>query len=239
MADLITLIAVTKLDRVYPHIETIADWPAKQSVRLLWDRVWGFEERLQALEANVKQITTAVNTLNSTLKDVKQLAQQAYALAQTPDTSPLPVPEPPGSPENCPDDGQANAGVTTARNDPGTYPNGDLVVPHDAFSAGLIIGGTANEFPLLTAPAIDAATRANQNEELLRRMIWHLNKDGFVAGRQRNPSAAISKDKLTVGIGGETIAYDVFQGVDFNQEVPVRAGRVCPADYVQDAGIAD
>jgi hypothetical protein len=239
MANLITLIAITRVKRTYPHVETIPEWQAKQSIRLLWDRVWGFEERLQALEANVKQITTAVNTLNTNLAGVKQLAQQAYALAQVPATSPLPVPEPPGSEGNCPDDGEAGNGVSTARNDPGAYPNGDIVVPHDAFSAGLIIGGTANEFPLLTAPAIDGPTREGQNEELLRRMIWHLNQDGFVAGRQRNPSSAISKDKLTVGIGGETFAYDVFQGVDFNQEVPVQAGRVCPADYVADPGISD
>lgn len=236
MATLITLIAVTKTDRSYPHVEMIADWQAKQSVRLLWDRVWGFEERLQALEANVKQIAAAVNTLNTNLANVQQIAKQAYALAQEPSTSPVPPGSTPGA---CPDDGEAGAGCAAARSDPGTYPNGDQVLPHDAYSAGLIIGGTANEYPLLTAPAIDAPTREAQNEELVRRMIWHLNQDGFVAGRQRNPSAVISKDKLTVGIGGETIAYDVFQGVDFSDAVPVQAQRVCPADYVADAGIPD
>lgn len=236
MADLITLITITRIRRTYPHVETIPDWQAKQSIRLLWDRVWGFEERLQAVEANVRQIAAAVNTLNTNLAGVQQLAQQAYALAQEPDTSPVPPGSTPGA---CPDDGEAGAGVAAARSDPGTYPNGDIIVPHDAYSAGLIIGGTANEYTALTNAAIDLPTREANNEELLRRMIWHLNQDGFIAGRQRNPSSVISKDKLTVGIGGDVFAYDVFQGVDFDQPVPVQAQRVCPADYVEDAGIPD
>jgi hypothetical protein len=235
VADIITLAGVTPIKRIYPHVSGIGDWAARMSVRMLWDRVFDLEERLQAAEANIKTIAAAVNTINTRVDAVEKIAKQAFALAQTPATSP-PLPGDPasGGDPPCPDDGEANAGVADA---PGSGHVG--VVPLDAYNAGRIIGGTANEFPLLLAPTADDATRDSFMEELLRRMIWHLQLAGFTSGRQRNPSSAISKDKLTIEIGGETVAYDCFTGVDHTQAIPVHADRVCPADYVADPGIAD
>jgi len=46
--------------------------------------------------------------------------------------------------------------------------------------------------------------------ELLRRAIWHLHLAGYQSGRQRNPSGAISNDKLTIAIDGAWRAYDIF-----------------------------
>ena len=235
MASILTIVGPVQIKRTYPHVGQVPEWATSQTIRLLWDRVWDLEGRLQAAEINIRSAGTVLDTMNTTLLSTTQLARQAYALAQDPTTSPsIPGDPPSGGDPPCPDDGEAGAGVADAG------PTGDIgVTPLDAYHAGLIIGGTANEFPLLTAPAIDEPTRENQNEELVRRMIWHLNQAGYVAGRQRNPSSAISKDKLTVEIGGETFAYDVFQGVDFDQQVPIQANRVCPADYVADAGIPD
>ena len=44
-------------------------------------------------------------------------------------------------------------------------------------------------------------------------MIWHLKLAGFEAGRQKNPSGAISGDKLTVFLEGKWVAYDCFSSV--------------------------
>lgn len=229
--DVVTLVDIVALKRQFPQLDNVKDWATNQTIRLLWDRVFALQEQLTAAQTNVRLMATALNTMNAQVLSVEQLAKGAYALVQIPADS---TPPPGAGPEECPDDGEAAHGV----NDAG--PNGDVgVVPLDAYQAGIIIGGTANEYSYLLNVAIDAPTRDANIEELLLRMIWHLNQAGFVAGRQRNPSSAISKDKLTIEIGGETFAYDVFQGVDFTEPVPVQAGRVCPADYVADAGIPD
>jgi hypothetical protein len=83
--------------------------------------------------------------------------------------------------------------------------------------------GTGNEFPSLVKANTDAA-----GEQLMLRMIWHLKLAGFTAGRQKNPSGAISPDKLTVILtDGAQHVYDVFSttptgpgDVHFN-EVPL------------------
>lgn len=240
MATLITLVAITPVKRLYPHLGTIPDWAERQTLRLLWDRVWGLEERLRAAESNIKNMAAAVNTLNTRVDSVERLAKQAFALAQTPQTSPS-IPGPGGLPpsssggSDCEDDGQANAGIADG------YGSGHpgSAVPTSAYEAGRICKGTANEWPLLLAPTADQATRDAMMEELLLRMIWHLQQAGFTAGRQKNPSGVISDDKLTVQVDGEVRAYDMFTGVDYTQALPVHMNRVCPDDYQADGGIAD
>jgi hypothetical protein len=233
--DLVTLVSIDPKKRQYPHVSQVGDWAAQATIHLLWDRIFDLQDQLKAAQTNLTNIAGAVNTMNGNLDQTTQLAKQAYALAQSPDTSPpLPGDPPSGGDPPCPDDGQAGAGVMAAG--PDGHPG---VVPLDAFSAGLVIGGTAHEYPLLLAPTIDQPTRDAFMEELLLRMIWHLQQVGFTAGRQRNPSLAISKDKLTVNLGGEAVAYDVFQGVSYTEALPVKADRVCPADYVADPGTPD
>jgi hypothetical protein len=47
-------------------------------------------------------------------------------------------------------------------------------------------------------------------DELLGRTIWHLQLAGFQAARQRNPSAAISSDKVSIVINDRWHVYDIF-----------------------------
>ena len=153
-------------------------------------------------------------------------------------------PLPPGSddgsggttdlPADSSDGGATAAGVAAA---PATgHPAG----PYDgsANRAGLIIGGTANEWPALIAITADQATRDANMETLLRRMVWHLILDGYTAGRQRNPSGIVSLDKLCVVEAGVLRAFDVFTGV-YTAPMTVQAIQVSPANLVADAGIAD
>ncbi len=69
-----------------------------------------------------------------------------------------------------------------------------------------VVIGVGNEFPALVNANTDDA-----GEQLVLRMIWHLKLAGFNAGRQRNPSGLISRDKLTIVlIDGAQHVYDVF-----------------------------
>ena len=104
----------------------------------------------------------------------------------------------------------------------------------------LVINATADEFPqLLVARPTEGEAQAAATE-LLRRIIWHLRHAGYQAGRQKNPSGAISGDKLTVFADGAWHAIDVFY--DYGTPgVPVRVifWEVFPANPVADEGIPD
>ena len=76
--------------------------------------------------------------------------------------------------------------------------------------ASQVVFATANEFPWLSAPYPSDSQAVAASEELLRRTIWHLQLAGFQSGRQRNPSGALSNDKLTIAINGTWRAYDIF-----------------------------
>ena len=76
--------------------------------------------------------------------------------------------------------------------------------------------------------------------EVLLRTIWHLQLAGFQAGRQRNPSGALSNDKLTIFIDGAWHAYDVFNDLGApGVPMKVQFWEVAPANYVPDPGIPD
>jgi len=103
-----------------------------------------------------------------------------------------------------------------------------------------VINATADEFPqLITARPTEGEAQAAATE-LLRRIIWHLRRAGYQAGRQKNPSGAISGDKLTVFADGAWRAIDVFY--DYGTPgVPVWVifWEVFPASPLTDEGIAD
>ncbi len=80
----VTTTAVVSIQRLYPHVDNIKDWESSQSIRLLWDRVHDLEERLQAANATVATLLTAVNTLGVAAAAVKVTADQAYAKTQQP-----------------------------------------------------------------------------------------------------------------------------------------------------------
>lgn len=140
---------------------------------------------------------------------------------------PPPEPEPPPAPEPPP--------PSPTGGNPFHVPPGDLSVAR----AQEIVFATANEFPSLTSARPTESQSRGAAEELLRRMIWHLRLAGYEAGRQKNPSGAISGDKLTVRIGNWR-AYDVFIDVG-NPGFPLQPAftEVFPADPQPEGGIPD
>lgn len=103
-----------------------------------------------------------------------------------------------------------------------------------------VVNNTAAEFPYNTAPHHDVGLKTRLTEELLLRTIWHLQIAGFQAGRQRNPSGAISVDKLTVVINGSWMAVDIYTNFDV-PGVPLGViwWPVTPPNHVPDGGFPD
>jgi hypothetical protein len=139
---------------------------------------------------------------------------------------PPPAPEPPPPPPPPPPGGD----------NPYHVPPGDLSYAR----AQEIVFATCNEFPGLTSPRGTESESRAAGEELLLRIIWHLHLAGFDAGRQKNPSGAISGDKLTIYLEGGWHAFDVFIDVG-NPGQPIRPAftEVFPANPVPEGGIAD
>ena len=99
--------------------------------------------------------------------------------------------------------------------------------------AEAIVRETAARYPGL----MDHGDSEAALEELLLRMIWSLNREGL-AGRQRNPSGAISHDKLTVYLGTAFRAYDVLS-TRTTGPMDVHFDEVGSPNYVADPGLAD
>lgn len=142
---------------------------------------------------------------------------------KTPEPPPPPPPPPPSPP------------------DPNT-PNPFHVAdgPSTESRAYQVVTNTAAEFPYNTAPHHDVGLKTALAEELLLRTIWHLHLAGYQAGRQRNPSGAISIDKLTVLINGSWMAYDIYTNFDV-PGVPLGViwWPVTPPNHVPEGGIPD
>jgi hypothetical protein len=95
----------------------------------------------------------------------------------------------------------------------------------------------ADEFPCYFGTFGSEAQVQDAAETLLRRIIWHLEKYGFQADRQRNPSGLISKDKVAIFISGSWHVYDIFSlGAT---QLAMGWTEVFPADPVADSGIPD
>lgn len=102
------------------------------------------------------------------------------------------------------------------------------------------VNATADEFPGLTAARGSESEAVAAAVELLRRTVWHLRHAGFEAGRQKNPSGAISGDKLSVFADGGWHAVDIFY--DYGAPgVPIKVifWEVFPASPLADEGIPD
>jgi hypothetical protein len=111
--------------------------------------------------------------------------------------------------------------------------------PLNEATAKRIAQGTFNEFPSLSRVFSSEGSAVSAAEKLMLRTIWHLRLAGFQAGRQRNPSNAISKDKLTIRINGKWRAYDIFRlGTPGNATRPVFL-EMFPAEHVPHSGIPD
>jgi hypothetical protein len=103
-----------------------------------------------------------------------------------------------------------------------------------------VIRATGREFPHLTAAPPTESEGIARAEELLLRSVWHLRLAGFDAGRQRNPSGAISNDKLTIFIEGGWHAFDIFYDLG-RPGVPITVIflEVFPAGPLSYPGIPD
>lgn len=224
--------AVVKLKRKQPHVDEIGDYPTQQTIRLLWDRIFDLEERLQSVEGTSASLVSASNSQETTLQTAASQAEQALGIALTPGGTLIPSG---GVPEE--DDGGAGA-AGCAGAGPTGHDSGGVLSPT---RAGQLVCGTGNEFPALKNPTVDLATRDTNAEELVERMIWHLRQGGFTAGRQRNPSSIISNDKLCVIVDGVLRAYDVLQGKnDYLNPMSTQMNElVGAADMVEVPGLPD
>jgi hypothetical protein len=112
--------------------------------------------------------------------------------------------------------------------------------PRNEEYALAIIEGTGAEFPYTLAVFQDQEDAELAAEELLLRIIWHLKLAGFDAARQRNPSGAISRDKLNVFIRQTWRTYDIFR-LGFRNVATQISGldRVFPENPLAHDGIPD
>lgn len=235
----LSLIEPEPVVKTYPHVTEITDWPAQQSIKLLWDKLHDHESRLRAGVANDQQWVTAANASADAVKAAQLTADHALAQAgagvAASDVGTGGGGES-GGDGGSPDDPEAGDGFNNrfATGHPPALP-----VPLTSYTAGQIVGGVANEFPALFANYPSDAETVAACQEYVLRTIWHLQQAGFVAGRQRNPSLLISNDKITIFIDGTYRAYDIASlGGAGSPNVP-HIIRVSPADYVADAGTPD
>jgi hypothetical protein len=150
---------------------------------------------------------------------LRRPVQPAPAPAPAPSPTPVPAPEPPA---------------------PAVNPFHIAAGPLAAWRAEQVVNATADEFPDLLSPRPTEADGIAAAQTLLRRMIWHLQLAGFQAARQRNPSGAISNDKMTIFIDGSWHGYDVFFDVGTpHQTLKVIFLEVFYADPQPDGGIPD
>ena len=218
--------------RTYPDVPRVKDDATAASLRKLWDRMFDHVDQISGLQADLK---TAQDTIKSQAATISSMGSKLNRIAATTITTPTAgggVSPPPPTPT---DDGQGAAGCSSA----GSTGHITGTPTLDAFTAGQIVCGTANEFPSLLAATANQPARDANVLELLGRMIWHLQQAGFTAGKQKNPSGTISTDKLTVQIAGELRAYDTMSLTSFTVPLTTHMIQVFPANYVADGGIHD
>jgi len=116
-------------------------------------------------------------------------------------------------------------------------PSGDQL--SEEYAAAIVFGCGA-EFPHTLAVFGSEGEAEAAAEELLLRTIWHLKLSGFEVARQRNPSLAISKDKLTLFIRGTWRAYDIYElGLAGVPNRIAGLNRIDGANPVPDHGMPD
>src|SRR5262245_51655519 len=68
--------------RTYPHVDAITDFPTKQPLRLLWDRVFELKDQVDAANLKIDVANQNIATLDQNIRDVYELAQSAEAGTQ-------------------------------------------------------------------------------------------------------------------------------------------------------------
>jgi len=209
------------LDAQYPHVDGIADWRAQQSIRLLWDRSFDLEARLQAAEATNKTLVEAANDHQAQITLADRKASEALAGVQLTSTETTGIIRGSGA-RNLKDDhglGQEGCAAAGANGDIGPFAGNDCTVTN----AGKVVCGVGTEWASLLAavgpsnPTNDA-TRAANREEFLNRVVWHLNQAGFASARY--------------GGSGTEAKYNVlFDAVDIDGSLPIRQFAYRVLDY--------
>jgi hypothetical protein len=177
-------VSIPALKRQFPHVDRIEDWRAQQSVRLLWDRVFDLEGRLQAAEATITQLTSASNTQETQLHEVSQKANQALAEAQL-----LRSEAASAADAALKDDhglGMAGCAAAGATGDIGPFTGTDLTLEN----VGKVVCGVGTEWASLCVATATLAARQANADQLLDRIVWHLNQAGFAAARYPTPEGA-------------------------------------------------
>jgi len=232
------------LKRQFPHVDDIVDWRAQQTIRLLWDRVFDLEARVQALTTTVLNLVGATNQQETEIADVKREADQALALSQTTSQEVTPSPVGPN------DAGQGAYGCSVAG------ANGDIAGDQTPITAGKIVCGVGNEYPTLTAVAANQPARDANRDELLDRIVWHLNQAGYPCSRyptvNGRPWTLLFDAK---GPNGEPVRQYAYRVIDYSAGPPaatsppdyttpyttvmVFSGMTIGATTIPDAGIPD
>ena len=146
-----------------------------------------------------------------------------WSSTQTFKTPAAPTPPPTPTPTPGPGDGGRHV------------PPGPLTVDR----AQQVVFATAAEFPNLIAVFNTDSEAEGAAAQLLLRTIWHLQLAGYQAARQRNPSGAISGDKLNIYVNGAWHAYDIFSLGFAGRATTVQFFEVTPASPLADPGIPD
>lgn len=169
------------LKRQYPHVDTIADWRTQQSVRLLWDRVFDLEGRLQAAEGTITRLTATANQQESQLAAVQRKADEALAEVQATRTEQQAV-----AGAGLKDDhglGAAGCAAAGATGDIGPFTGEDRTLTN----VGKVICGVGTEWASLCVATATLAARQANADQMLDRIVWHLNQAGFAAARYPTP----------------------------------------------------
>lgn len=231
--------------RVYPGLERVKDPVTAQSLRILFDKLYDQEDARELADVRLVEQDGLIAALQRDVTLATRRAKDALHLVGTqvpPVTQTGGVP-PTGGGGSDPggggsdDGGQGSDGCSQAEGT-GHYPGDPLTL----VTVGKIVCGTGEEFASLKVATVDLPTREANADELVRRIIWHLQEHGFPAGRQNNSSTGvrISNDKITVMVDGVWWAYDIFGAWDdFTTPMETRMGPVTPARYYADGGLPD
>jgi hypothetical protein len=140
-----------------------------------------------------------------------------------PTPPPPPVPPPPPPPGPGPSPWHIGPGSLTA------------------LRANQIVVATGNEFPNLLAPIGDTGQKTANADEMLRRVIWHMQLAGYQSARQRNPSGAISTDKLAIMLDDQRWhAFDIMTNFDIGGiDTRLLFLEVTPPNPIADGGVPD
>lgn len=80
--------------RTYPHVDEVTDWPAQQSIKLLWDKVHDHESRIRAGVANDRQWVTAANAHGDKIITIQTAQAETSLIVHAGITPPDPVQPP-------------------------------------------------------------------------------------------------------------------------------------------------